>query len=147
MINEEVLAIVTGVAGVAKKKKLEDGTKIKEVFHKVKIESADISYDGISKFNPSISSTLLNIQPMPFKAISFGDQGNINMILKLEESNNDNGEIELVDCNIFDLSVVVKENVPTFVFTLLIPADKNINGKYLVGFLKQISTVKFIENT
>ena len=143
MINEKVLAVVTGVSAVAKKKKLEDGTKVKEVFHKVKIETSDIDYSVIQKFNPSISSTLLNIQPMPFKFISFGDQGEFNLKLETDYEDNvkidgvEDGSIDLTKVNIFDLSVVNKENIPTYVFTLLIPADKNINGKYLSGYLKQ----------
>lgn len=116
--------------------KLDDGTKYNLKYKKVVLESADIDYESIEKFNPAISSTLLNIQPMPFKSLDFGDQStlNIKLVVELPEPNEEidieetkiDTTTELLNVMITDLSVKVKENLPVYSFTLDIPIEQPV---------------------
>lgn len=66
MLNEKFLGELQSVSAGIKTVKDTDGTKIKTGVYKVKLASADIDYESIlAKFNPNVSATLLNIQPMP----------------------------------------------------------------------------------
>ena len=78
MLNEMFEGIITSVSAGMNTKKI-DGVKTKEGVYRLKLESNDIDYDSVAKFNSSISSTLLNIQPMPFRAVNFGDQTVMNL--------------------------------------------------------------------
>ncbi|MDA3837375.1 MAG: hypothetical protein PF574_00145 [Candidatus Delongbacteria bacterium] len=147
MVNEQFTGTITSVSAGIKTNKLEDGTKVKIGVYKVKLASNDIDYESMAKFNASISSTLLNIQPIPFQSINFGDQSVYNMNLHLsgeteeDEFNRtvseeiaDEGDASFGHVMIKNLSVTVKEDIPTFVFSLEIPMVSE--AKFLFTHLK-----------
>jgi len=156
MINERFVGMLTSVSAGVKPVKAEDGTKMRIGIYKVKLESASIDYDSIAKFNPYISATLLNVQPMPFKAVNFGDQSAVNMMIKFYSEEEDASALrdntEDID-NRFDasygnvmiknLTVNVKENIPVYVFTLEIPM--HYDGKFLFSNLKSKISFEFDE--
>jgi hypothetical protein len=133
------------ISSVSAKVKAEDGSPMKIDVLKVKLESANIDYESIAEFNPSISSTLLNIQPMPFKSINFGDQTMYQMGMEvsvLSESNDtlisNYGNVEIPQ-----LLVNVRDNIPVFIFMLEIPATYDNN--FLIQILKQKIEFKFFK--
>ena len=151
MLGENFIGMITKVTGKAIIKKLEDGTKVNDNVVNIKLESADIDYESIEKFNPAISATLLNIQPMPFRFISFGEQEDYKFGLKIrsKEDNQlpnmpDFPEFDYLRVLIKDLSIKIKENIPIYHFTIDIPSD-NINNKHLMNFLKQPIEFEFNE--
>ncbi|NOR46105.1 MAG: hypothetical protein GQ534_11020 [Candidatus Delongbacteria bacterium] len=147
MVNEQFSGTITSVSAGLKTKKLEDGSKVKIGVYKVKLASNDIDYESMAKFNASISSTLLNIQPMPFQSINFGDQSVYNMNLHLsgeteeDEFNRtvseeiaDEGDASFGHVLITNLSVTVKEDIPVYIFSLEIPMVSE--AKFLFTHLK-----------
>ena len=148
MQNERFIGMITSVSAALKSVKLPDGTKIKQGIFKVKLESADIDYKSIADFNSNISATLLNIQPIPFKSITFGEQlvNNASIELFCEEQD-DTSEMEVsavyTGLTIPNLSVVVKENIPVYSFFFEIPME--CSGKFLFKNLKK--KISFILDT
>lgn len=146
MINERFVGMITSVSAGVKTVTAEDGTKMKIGIFKTKLESASIDYDSIAKFNPYISATLLNVQPMPFKAVNFGDQSRVNMTVKFEEDSDANNIVKSPTYGnviIKNLTVNVKENIPVYVFTLEIPMC--YDGSFLFGSLKSKINFEFGE--
>lgn len=156
MINEKFLGEILSVSAGIKTVKDTDGTKVKMGFYNVKIASADIDYESIGKFNPNISATLLNIQPMPFKSVNFGDQSAYRMMINFyseseeaianrtaEEEKNDQADAAYGNVLIKNLTVTVKENIPIYVFTLEIPMA--YDGKFLFKNIKSRTSFEFDE--
>ncbi len=154
MIGEKFTGVITAVSATIKIQKAEDGSKVKQGIYKVKLESATIDYDAIKKFNPYIAATLLNIQPMPFKAVNFGDQSVYNMMIDFYAEEDEEGRTVEDDINdvsdasyghvlITNLTVNVKENIPIYVFTLEIPMT--YDGKFLFRSLKSKISFEFNE--
>ncbi|MCK4981130.1 MAG: hypothetical protein KAS62_12090 [Candidatus Delongbacteria bacterium] len=147
MVNEQFTGSITSVSAGLKTKKLEDGSKVKIGVYKVKLASNDIDYESMAKFDASISAILLHIQPMPFQSINFGDQSVYNMNLHLsgeteEDEFNRTVADEMEDVAdasfghvlIKNLSVTIKEDIPTYVFSLEIPMVSE--AKFLFTHLK-----------
>ncbi len=156
MINEKFLGEILSVSAGIKTVKDTDGTKVKMGFYNVKIASADIDYESIAKFNPNISATLLNIQPMPFKSVNFGDQSAYRMMINFyseseeaianrtaEDEKNDQADAAYGNVLIKNLTVTVKENIPIYVFTLEIPMA--YDGKFLFKNIKSRTSFEFDE--
>ncbi len=153
MLNEMFEGIITSVsAGMITKKN--DGVKTKEGVYRIKLESNDIDYESMAKFSPSVSSTLLNIQPMPFRAVNFGDQTVFNLDLYLygaeEEDEQNRGTYKDLEASpdalfkrvkIKNLTVSNKTNIPHYIFTLEIPMESD--GKFLFSHLKSKINFKF----
>lgn len=129
---------ITAVSAAVTSKTGEDGVKTKEGFTKVSVQSASIEYDAINTLNPYIGATLLNIQPMPFKSVSFGEQSISNLKLSLFHNDEDclpecvNDEA-LGQCGIEITNITVKnvDNIPVYKFDL----------KVLVGDVKLLHKV------
>jgi hypothetical protein len=156
MLNEKFLGMITSVSAGIKTIKDSDGTKIKMGVYNVKLESADIDYESVSKFNPNISATLLNIQPMPFKSINFGDQSAFRMMINFfseteesianrtaEDEKNDQADAAYGNVLIKTLVVTVKENIPIYIFSLEIPMA--YDGKFLFKNIKSRISFEFDE--
>jgi len=142
MLDKEFTGMISSVSAKSKTVKAEDGTKMKLDVLKVKLESADIDYESIAEFNPSISSTLLNIQPMPFRAVNFGYQYIYAMMLTIKL----NEEIELSEEKyghvvIPNLTINVRDNIPVFSFTLEIPTI--YNSDFVLKLIKQKISFSF----
>jgi hypothetical protein len=149
MIGERFLGEIQSVSAALKTVKDTDGTKIKVGVYKVKLASADIDYESMSKFNPNISATLLNIQPFPYTGVSFGDQSAHNMKIDFYSE----GQKELFDAEsngadaaygyvlITNLSVKITDNIPVYTFLLEIPM--NYDGKFLFRNIKQRISFEF----
>jgi len=156
MLDEKFIGMISSVKAGIKTVKAEDGTKMKIGTYDVKLESASIDYDSIAKFNPNVSATLLNIQPIPFNSVNFGDQSTLNMQLNLfseeeDDINQKSVENELNHVSdasygnvmIKNLLVKVKDNIPIFIFTLEIPM--HYDGKFLFRSLKSKISFEFAE--
>ena len=156
MTKEKFIGQITSVSAGTKQLKLSDGSKHLKALFLVKLESNDIDYESIEKFNSAISSTLLNIQPMPFVSVNFGEQMAYNMALNLfseevdeierkstEEAFNNTSDASYGNVMITNLTVKVKENIPLFIFTLEIPMD--YDGKFLFTNLKKKISFEFDE--
>ncbi len=155
MLDEKFIGFITGVSAGFKTVKNEDGSKERFGIYKVKLESSEIDYEAVARFNPSISATLLNIQPMPFKSINFGDQTVFNMNIKFykdededanertaEQEMNDESDAEYGNVMITNLTVSVKDNIPVYLFLLEIPMLGH-DGKFLFHNLKARSRFEF----
>jgi len=153
MLNEMFEGIITSVSAGMNTKKI-DGVKTKEGVFRLKLESNDIDYESMAKFNSSISSTLLNIQPMPFKNVNFGDQSVMNLDLYLwgTEEEDDGNRSTYKDLEqkpdayfkrvkIKNLTVNNKVNIPHYIFTLEIPMESD--AKFLFSHLKSTVNFKF----
>lgn len=149
MIGERFLGEIQSVSVALKTVKYTYGTKIKIGVYKVKLGSADIDYESIAKFNPNISATLLNIQPMPFKSINFGDQSAYNMKIdfysegqkELFDAENNGADAAYGNIMITNLSVKITDNIPVYTFVLEIPM--NYSGSFLFKNLKQRISFEF----
>jgi hypothetical protein len=153
MIGEMFEGIITSVSAGMNTKKI-DGVKTKEGVYRIKLDSNDIDYESVAKFNSSISSTLLNIQPMPFRAVNFGDQTVMNLDMYMwgadEEDDASRGSYKDLEARpdaqfkrvkIKNLTVNNKTNIPHYVFTLEIPMESD--GKFLFSRLKSTVNFKF----
>jgi len=143
MINEKFLGVVTGIKADVESVTEPDGTKCKLPIYSFKIESADIDYESINKFNPAISTVMLAIQPMPFTSIKFGEQSaqklSLNVWATTDEQNNlpaIESDASYANVKITDLSVAVKENIPTYVFSFSMLMSEN-NANFLFKAVKQ----------
>lgn len=143
MLDKEFTGMISSVSAKSKTVKAEDGTKMKLDVLKVKLESADIDYESIAEFNPSISSTLLNLQPMPFRAVNFGDQSLYAMMLtiKLNEEMENPVEERYGHVTIPNLTINVRDNIPVFSFTLEIPTI--YNSDFVLKLIKQKISFSF----
>jgi len=149
MLGEKIKGFINSVSAGVKTIKAEDGTKFKLTTYKVKLESSEIDYEAIARFNPSISATLLNIQPMPFKSVNFGDQSvmNTNIAFYRDEEEedaekrtstqemNNESDAEYAGVMITNLTITVKENIPFYQFLLEIPMQ-GASGSFLFHGLK-----------
>lgn len=150
MLGEKFIGKLTGVkAGIETTEQI-DGSKEKKPVYEVKLESSDINYAELNKFAPSISTIMLAIQPMPFKSINFGDlfgKYKLKLWARGEENNlpglDCDGEYAYVE--ITNFSVAVKENIPTYCFTLSMDMAKNPNGAFLFKAVKTIVEFEFSE--
>ena len=149
MLNSKFIGVIKSCNAGVRNIKLEDGSKSKQAIYKVKIESSDIDYESMSNWNSAISATLLNIQPMPFKSVDFGDQSTLNLQLDLFSELEEEyrvGETKGASFGkvlITNLTVVVLENIPTYIFTLEIPGD--YSGKFLFKAIKSKISFIFLE--
>ena len=153
MLNETIKGEVTAVTTVKKKMTTKNAggevCKLDLIYNQIKIDTAQLDYESMSKFNANISATLLNIQPMPFKTISFGEQIvkdlclNLKLFMKLEDRSYQG--IELEQLQLKNIIVNVKENIPVYTFVLWIPIDNNPNRKYLPEFFKQTVEFEFFQ--
>jgi hypothetical protein len=151
MLNETFKGEVTAVTTVKKKMKIKNAAgeieKFDVIYNQVKIASADIDYESMSKFNANISATLLNIQPMPFESITFGEQTikdwcvNLKLVTKTEDRSYEGIDFDKLQMK--KIIVNVKENIPIFTLVLWIPVETNPNRKYLSEFFKQIVNFEF----
>ena len=149
MLNEKFIGVIKSCKADTKTAKLEDGTKVREGIYKVKLESSDVDYESMAKFNPNVSGTILNIQPAPFKMINFGDQSTLGLRVDFygeepeqEENRLNTSESDARYNNVFikNLSVVIAENIPTYIFDLEIP--QIASGKFLFRAIK--SKISFV---
>lgn len=148
MYNEKFLGEIQSVSAGIITVKDTDGTKIKQGVYKVKLSSADIDYKSIEKFNPNISATLLNIQPLPMAGINFGDQSAYRMQLNLFAETQELFENKDLEANygnilIKNLTVTIKENIPTYIFSLELPIQSD--GRFLFKNIKQRISFEFAE--
>jgi hypothetical protein len=125
--------------------------KIDLIYNQIKIATADIDYEQMNDFNPNISATLLNIQPMPFETMSFGEQHGdkqltINLRLQLKEEDRSYKGIDLVHVQIKKIQIKVVENIPVYTFVIWVPVEQNPDGrKYLSEFFKNVITFEISE--
>jgi len=156
MLNEKFIGVITSVTAGIKHIKADDGTKMKIGTYKVKLESASVDYDSIAKFNPNVSATLLNIQPIPFVGVDFGDQSILNMAVDFfseeeddlqdkttDDEINNNSDASFGNVRMINLSAKVRENIPIFVFVLEI--SMSYDSKFLFRHLKSKISFKFAE--
>lgn len=152
MLNQKFLGEILSVSAAIKIVKDTDGTKIKTGVYKVKLASADIDYQSMAKFNPNISATLLNIQPMPMKGVNFGDQSAFKMSLKLYSEQerqlpgiDQTGDFDAAFGNVLitNLTAKIVENVPIYIFTLELPMA--YDGKFLFKNIKSRISFEFGE--
>ncbi|MBN1970913.1 MAG: hypothetical protein JXR48_10685 [Candidatus Delongbacteria bacterium] len=154
MLNERFIGMITSVSAALKSVKLPDGSKIKQGIFKIKLESADIDYRSIGEFNSNISATLLNIQPIPFRSVNFGEQKVLNMMVDFffedEEDKmakaarnlmEDDADASYGDISITNLSASIKENIPVFSFFMEVPMI--YDGKFLFQNLKKKISFEF----
>ena len=148
MYNEKFIGEITAVSAAVRTSKGEDGVKTPHNYLKVVLESADIDYDEMSKFNPYISATLLNIQPIPFKNIDFGEQLGSQLKMSLTDEEDPAAlpkttpKVELGDFAIWikNLSVKVQQDIPIYKFNLEVLEG---DAKVLYSILKRKITFKF----
>ena len=150
MLGTKFIGKVTGVKAGIETVEQADGSKEKKPIFELKLESSDIDYSELSQFAPSISTVLLAVQPMNFKSVNFGELKGL-FGLKLwatcEQENlpglDCDGEYAYVE--IVNFSVSVKENIPTYCFTLNADMAKNPNGAFLFKAVKTIVEFEFSE--
>jgi hypothetical protein len=149
MIGEKFIGEIQSVSAALKTVKDTDGTKIKVGVYKVKLASADIDYESMSKFNPNVSETILSIQPCPAKAINFGEQSAYKMKIdfysegqkELFDAENNGADAAYGNVMITNLSVKITDNIPVYTFILEIPM--NYSGSFLFKNLKQRISFEF----
>ena len=141
MLGEKFLGVTTAVKAENELISEADGTKTKHPIYSIKLETSDIDYEELNKFSPAISTVLLAVQPMPFKSLNAGEMsGKYRLKLWATADGGDNlpgfdCDGEYVDVQIANFSVAVKENIPTYIFSLKFPQDKN-NGAFLFKSVK-----------
>lgn len=148
MINKIYSCKILSVSAGVKTHK-EDGVKQRFGIYKVKFESDDIPYEDMAEYNSQTSATLLNIQPMPFESVNFGDQSMLNMNILFSDTEDvqttqDLQESEFKKIMIKNLTVKNKGNIPTYIFTLEIPITSD--GKFLFSRIKSIVNFKFMQD-
>ena len=132
MFGKKFIGMFTAHSIAVKTIVLEDGSKAKMRYKKLVLETADIDYPELEEFNSNISATLLNIQPIPFEKIGFGDQSAINQSMKVyipDPESEDEIDFESDDVKVLDLpkvmiidwSINIKDNIPCHKITLDIP--------------------------
>lgn len=148
MLNQNFDGVITSISAKSIKKKV-DGEKIKESVYIMKLETNDIDYESMTKFSSSTSATLLNIQPMPFDSVNFGDMTVINMSLALSASSEEETmitldvepDVELHKVKIKNLTVKNRGNIPQYIFTIQIPIESP--AKFMFANLKKPISFKF----
>jgi len=148
MLNSKFLGMITSVSAGIITTKDKDGTKIKSGVYKVKLESANIDYEEMAKFNPNITATLLNIQPAIMKSVNFGDQSAFRMQLNLYSETKelfDNKDLEASFGNVLikNLTVKIVEQIPIYIFSLEIGMMSD--GRFLFKNIKQRISFEFAE--
>jgi hypothetical protein len=151
MLNEKFIGKVTAVKAGIEQIECKDGGKCKIPVYEMKLESSDIDYEDLNKFSPTISTVLLSVQPYCFKSCNFGEiTGSYK--LKLWATTDDQNNLPGLDCDgdyahveISNFNVIVKENVPTYCFTMLMDMSKNPNGAFLFKAVKTIVEFEFGE--
>jgi len=148
MLNKQFIGMITSVAAGIITEKDKDGTKIKSGVYKVKLESANIDYEEMAKFNPNITATLLNIQPAIMKSVNFGDQSAFRMQLNLFAESQElfeNKDLEASFGNVLikNLTVKIVEQIPIYIFSLEIGMMSD--GRFLFKNIKQRISFEFAE--
>lgn len=141
MYNERIVAMIMSCSASVKTVTFPNGIKAKEPIFKVKLESASIDYPQMKNFHPEACATLLNIQPMPFKLVNFGDiTGGFKLDLFSEEDERgeafDSADVSYSNVQIANMTVNVKGNIPVYAFQLEIPMS-NPNGDWLFQCVKK----------
>lgn len=137
------LAQITAVAAKTRKETGDDGTKQEQHYYAVTLESADIDYDSLSAWHPAAGATLLNIQPIPFKSVDFGEVTQYNMSMdffsEVEERGEllDEAEAHFDKLEILNMTVKVKDNIPVFVFKMAFPMLAGVSYNFLVKAVKK----------
>ncbi len=150
MYNELFDGTITAVSAGTKKVKNEEGNKDSVSICRFKIETTSIDYDSITKFSSSIGSTLLNIQPMPFKLVDFGDQSVYGMSVDLfgidEETKFASETPDATYNNVYIRSLKVKNDntIPVYIFSLEMPIETSTS--FLFNNMKKDVMFKFIKN-
>lgn len=147
MLNEVYGGTITAVSASTKKSKNEDGSVSYVPMCKFKIQTDEIDYETLAKSYPNISSTLLNIQPMPFVNVDFGNVSLFNMSVSLYKSgegaelghDTENADAFYKNVMIKDLKVKNVGNVPVYLFTLEMVIENSItflfnNVKHPINF-------------
>jgi hypothetical protein len=146
MLNEVYGGIITAVSASTKKSKNEDGTTSYIPTCKFKVQTDEIDYETLAKSYPSVSATLLNIQPMPFVNVDFGDISMFNMnisMFKVDEDkvgqDTDEPDAFYKNIRIKDLKVKNVANMPVYLFTVEMVIENSItflfnNVKHPINF-------------
>lgn len=149
MLDQNFDGVITSISAKAIKRKV-DGETIKESVYIMKLETSDIDYESMSKFSSSTSSTLLNIQPMPFDSVNFGNMEVMNMSLDLSLIDEENpvvrdleaaSDVELHKVKIKNLTVKNRANIPYYSFTLQLPIESP--AKFMFANLKKQISFRF----
>ena len=149
MINETFDGVITAVSAGTKNIKNEEGTKEVRAICKFKIETSAIDYDSITEFDTGISAILQNIQPMPFKAVDFGDKSIYGMGVDLygvdEETKftSETPDATYVNVNIRNLKVKNDNEIPVYTFSLEMPIETST--KFLFNNMKKDVMFKFFK--
>jgi len=96
----------------AKTKKVEND---KIGIYQFKLETVDMAYEDIAKISNNISATLLNIQPIPFQSIDFGEFNFDKTVLTLKAGDLEN---EFTEFQVVNISAKIKENISNIIFTI-----------------------------
>ena len=147
MLNEKIEGQIKSVSAITKNRKDENGEKVKVSFYRIKLVTDSIDYEVLAKWNASIAATLLNIQPMPFESVNFGDQSKLNMNLNMYyvEEVEDTDSVEFSNILIKNLAVKNNANIPTYIFTIEIPIVSV--AKFLFQYLKVPINFEFTKTT
>lgn len=148
MLNKQILGMITAVSAGIITTKDKDSTKIKSGVYKVKLESADIDYEEMAKFNPNITATILSIVPCTAKSFNFGDQSAFRMQLNLYSETKElfeNKDLEASYGNVLikNLTVKIVEQIPVYIFSLELPMS--YDGRFLFKNIKQRISFEFAE--
>ncbi len=145
MLNKFYEGKITSVSAGVKSRKTEDGVKEKYGIYKIKIESNSIPYEDMANFNSSVAATLLNIQPMPFDVVNFGDQSMLNTDIEFSEIETEETKdnLQFADfkkIKIVNLTVKNKSNIPSCIFSIEIPIYSD--GKFLFSHISSFVNFK-----
>jgi hypothetical protein len=150
MLNSKHIGVTTAVKAENEMITEKDGTKTKHPIYSIKLETSDIDYEELNQFSPAISTVLLSVQPTPFKSLNAGEMSG-KYRLKLWTTAEGDNNLPGLDCDgeyvyvqIDNFSVAVKQNIPTYIFSLKFPQDKN-NGAFLFKSVKNKLEFEFSE--
>jgi len=142
-LNGRHIGQITAVAAKTRKEKGNDGTVQEQHYYAVTLESADIDYDALSAWHPSAGVTLLNIQPIPFRSVDFGEVTQYNMSMDFFSEQEERGamlddaEAHFDKLEIANMTVKVKDNVPVFIFKMCFPMLAGVSYNFLVKAVKK----------
>ncbi len=152
MIDKEFIGKITSVTGKITTTK-EEGEALPDGFLRIKIESDSIDYETLALKYPSIAATLLNISPIPFKSISWGDQSEYGMglIVQLYFQDMLPGMSEPEPCSVDGITIVnidtrISDDIPTYIFTIDVPYH-NSDMKVLFKYLKSVIKFTFVKTS
>ena len=149
MFNDTFDGVITAVSAGTKNVKNEEGTKEVRAICKFKIETSAIDYDSITEFDTSIGATILNISPMPFKMVDFGDKSVYGMgvdLFGMDEQTqlaSETPDATYINVNIRNLRVKNDNDIPVFTFSLEMPIETST--KFLFNNMKKDVMFKFFK--